>query len=948
MVTDPPKHPTRSSYLDRHPNITRLILGLFIVFLFGFSIYNFLRYSATPTDENWFTDVPSHLVIWNTFPAALELQDSKIQKSRVKPEHRTAPGDSVHAGDLLLKLENRYVYSAAAAMQQIGAAAGDSIDLLVFRPASGYYLQYKAAKQAISDSFVTHFKSMAWVFDVIEKGASDRAGMRAGDIILEINGETFKDLFAADRILRSGRSGKIINYKILRQNQIFIMPVRLARYGIEFNLMIFVLCGWIYMLFGAFLILSRPQLKAARLLGSSMVMIGCFMTLILILREFIVDDYVYLRQLIMYFTLYFGVALWIHTHFYFPVESPELLRKRRLRLIPYGFALVSFILSIPPRADPRFYLGVVIPMLYFIVLRIIYKKKQNPEHKKLVKPIKWAGYVAVLFSVILLFLTFNRYETVKMGYIGIPLLLLPISYLYTIGRYRLLNLDLRIRRNIQYTFVSTLWITLLMVFFFVSLSILKQISFDIPNIHFSGTTIEIIDSPIGVEEQHREEKWVVMLFAILMAFLFLQVGRYGKKLIDQKYYRVHYNYRDAIDTLSRMTSGQLNITVLAQNFVDRVANLMHLKKACLLLFRDHKVISCCQAYHAFNKEWHETCLTLSPELYTNLSRRRMDHAVLVDYMPTGLKQPLQDQGFRQVIPIHNNNTLIGALLAGEKRSETPFDQEDLEFLNTAASQASTTIVNSYLYADLAEKERLKHELSIARRIQTSSLPQTIPFVKNLDISGITFPALEVGGDYYDFLNGNPGSLMVILGDVSGKGISAALYMAKVQGVFRSLYGFKLSPSELFLRANDILCRDFEKSSFATAIGATFYTEEKKMILARAGHLPLYYFNSRKGLLEQLTPGGIGLGLDRKGLFAKKLEEQTIHYQQGDIFIFISDGITEARNSENTEFGEEQVFKPEWINMNARSIRDHIMEAVNGFVGDREQLDDQTIVVVKAN
>ncbi len=947
MDIPPFKRPVHLFYLDRHPNTTRLGFSLFFLFLFGFSIFNFIRYSSMPTDENWFTEVPSHLVVWHDFPAELLGKESKQKDIRGRPQHRSKPEDQVRAGDLLIKINKRYIYSPTAAKERLDAIPQDSIDLLLFRPSSGGYLYYKAAKREIPENFLMHCPSMAWVFDVIKGGASDRAGMKPGDIILEINGKTFKDIFSADRILRSGRSGKVINYKILRKNQILTLPVKLARYGIEFNLLIFILCGWIYMLFGAFIITSRPQIKAARLLGTAMTMLGCFMTLILILRDFHVDAFVYSRQLIMYFTLYFGVALWIHTHFYFPVESPNLLRRRWLHLIPYGIATLAFLLSLKPQADPRFYLGVVLPVLYFTVIRLLFRKKQNPEHKKLLKPIKWSGAIAMVISIILLYLTFDRYETLKMGYIGIPLLLIPISYLYTIGRDHLLNLDLRIRRNIQYTIVTTVWTLSLVIGFFFTLSVLCQISLDIPNIYFTGTTIEIIDTPLQTEQRIEEEKWVVMLLAIVLAVLFWKLGKYGRALLDRKYYRVHYNYRDAIDTLSNVTSNQFNISGLAQNLVDRVANLMHLKKACLLLFRNNKVVSCQQAIRNYDKSWDATCLNLSRELYTDLSSRRPEQALLVDYLPRNLKKSFQTQGFRQIIPIHNNKSLIGALLAGEKRSETPFDQEDLEFLNAAASTASTTIINSYLYEDLAEKERLKHELSLARRIQTSSLPQRIPFIKDLDMAGITLPAMEVGGDYYDFLNQSAESITIVLGDVSGKGISAALYMAKIQGIFRSLYGFDLSPAELFLRANSILCRDFEKSSFATAIGALYRPHQRKLVLARAGHLPLYHYKIDEKRVQQLTPSGIGLGLDDNGVFAEKLEQKAIRYKRGDVFVFISDGITEARNNDDMEFGEKELLRADWVKLSAEQIRDRIIESVNRFVGNREQLDDQTVVVVKA-
>ena len=250
--------------------------------------------------------------------------------------------------------------------------------------------------------------------------------------------------------------------------------------------------------------------------------------------------------------------------------------------------------------------------------------------------------------------------------------------------------------------------------------------------------------------------------------------------------------------------------------------------------------------------------------------------------------------------------------------------------------------------ELAEQERLKHELAIARRIQLESLPQETPAVRGLEISGISIPALEVGGDYFDYLNGNPTKLTVIVGDVSGKGTSAALYMSKVQGILRSLHAFGLSPRDLFIRANHLLCRDLEKRSFVTAMGATFDTDKHNLVLARAGHLPLFYFNGRTRKVEKITPRGLGLGLSPEDLFATELEERCISYSPGDVFVFVTDGITEGQQRTGDEYGEERLLKTleKASSVSAVALRDRVIDEVKNFTGDASQHDDQTVVVVK--
>jgi sigma-B regulation protein RsbU (phosphoserine phosphatase) len=254
-----------------------------------------------------------------------------------------------------------------------------------------------------------------------------------------------------------------------------------------------------------------------------------------------------------------------------------------------------------------------------------------------------------------------------------------------------------------------------------------------------------------------------------------------------------------------------------------------------------------------------------------------------------------------------------------------------------------------LHEELSEQERLKHELAIARRIQLASLPQTTPSVNGLDIAGVSIPALEVGGDYFDYLNGVPNEITVIVGDVSGKGTSAALYMSKVQGILRSLHGFGLSPKELFVRANKLLCQDLERKSFVTSLGADFDAATRRLIFARAGHLPLFYYQAQTQRVEKITPKGLGLGLDNHGMFATELEERTIQYEAGDVFLFVTDGVTEAQSDGRGEFGEENVAKILETNFlrNAAQIRDSVINAVKQFAGDNVQHDDLTVVVVKA-
>jgi sigma-B regulation protein RsbU (phosphoserine phosphatase) len=265
-----------------------------------------------------------------------------------------------------------------------------------------------------------------------------------------------------------------------------------------------------------------------------------------------------------------------------------------------------------------------------------------------------------------------------------------------------------------------------------------------------------------------------------------------------------------------------------------------------------------------------------------------------------------------------------------------------------AHQLSVAYENAFMYEQLATQERLKLELKLARQIQLSSLPQYVPDIAGLNIAGASLPANEVGGDYYDLLTDDDGRLTVIVGDVSGKGTSAALYLSKVQGIIRTLNDFKFGPKELFVRTNTFLHTEIEKKSFVTAVGARFDPKLRQVCIARAGHLPVIHYEALTGKVNLITPRGLGMGMSSRELFEKQLLEEHISYQLGDVFLFATDGITELKNHRGEAFGEETVcaILPALVKYSADKILDEIFSHLNAFCHNSQPHDDQTLVVVK--
>jgi serine phosphatase RsbU (regulator of sigma subunit) len=438
-----------------------------------------------------------------------------------------------------------------------------------------------------------------------------------------------------------------------------------------------------------------------------------------------------------------------------------------------------------------------------------------------------------------------------------------------------------------------------------------------------------------------------MLAAIAVVYAGWCLAKRGQLLIDRLFFRAHHDYRTAANELAEVMATKLNMVELARGMVEKISSLLQLKRAGVLFFRDEQLCCCQESYGFDGKAWAEFCISSNEGLTRALHSVRDEASI--ESLPASIRDAFHAYGFLYLAPIRSKEKLVGALLVGEKRSEATYQEEDLEFLGVVAKQASVAIENAFLYERLAEQERMKHELAIARRIQMASLPQATPLVEGLDIAGASRPALEVGGDYFDYLNGEKGTITVVVGDVSGKGTSAALYMSKVQGIVRSLHAFRLTPKELLIRANLLLCRDMEKSSFVTTITGSFETAARRLVIARAGHLPLYRFDAEDGGVEKITPRGLGLGLEATDTFSTELEERVLSYRPSDVFVFVSDGVVEAERKGGTQFGEESLMKAlrKYSANDAATILNKIMDEVKEFSGEEEQHDDQTIVVVKA-
>ncbi|MBD3387082.1 SpoIIE family protein phosphatase [candidate division KSB1 bacterium] len=301
-----------------------------------------------------------------------------------------------------------------------------------------------------------------------------------------------------------------------------------------------------------------------------------------------------------------------------------------------------------------------------------------------------------------------------------------------------------------------------------------------------------------------------------------------------------------------------------------------------------------------------------------------------------------------IFPLKSKNQLLGLILLGAKKGNTGYSQENIQLLQILINQATPAIENLFLLDELAEQERLKRELEIAKNVQRRLLPAVMPAVKGLAVAGVCEPANEVGGDYFDFFEQNEHRLGIAIADVAGKGTFAAFYMAELKGMMTFLSHGDIAPQDLVSNLNSRLYRSFDRKVFATMIFGVLDTIENEFIFVRAGHTGLLRRDGVDKKTRTVLPKGMGLGLASDRVFDENLQQQTIKLNSGDLLVFYTDGITEAMNDSLQEYGEERLIRllDRCKDDEPNRVTKAILADVNRFTGSRLQHDDLTMVVIR--
>ena len=519
------------------------------------------------------------------------------------------------------------------------------------------------------------------------------------------------------------------------------------------------------------------------------------------------------------------------------------------------------------------------------------------------------------------------------------LLLFPLSLAYVVIVHRAVDVRILIRQGTRYALArQSVNVVRILLAVWLSLSM-----------------VDMVRHP-----GHQRNVDVVRIFGILAVFFVFRF-KLSKRLqqsIDQRFFREAYSTEQLLSEISDEARNFTEVAPLISTITKRLSDTLHIDRIAVFLrsgdtFRLQLATGA--ALHPNTAEIFS--LPTASATITTLSRAKAPATVyrddpsswLVDATPAE-RTALADLSTELLVPLPGRNRLAGVIALGPKRSEEPYTKTDRQLLQSIGSQTGLALENAELFqnltAEVTQRERISREIEIAREVQERLFPQSCPKVPGVGLAGYCRPAQAIGGDYYDYFLLSDGRLALALGDISGKGISAALLMASLRASLRSIASLQQGDlAALIGNVNNLVYESSTSNRYATFFYAEYDPSTSLLTYVNAGHNPPYILRGKKAIPLDAT--GIVVGL----LPNAEYEQATIPMHAGDVLLTYTDGISEAMNYQDEEWGEDRMIasvrqllaQPDCTVL-AQQLLNCIIEAADKFTSGAPQHDDMTLLV----
>jgi sigma-B regulation protein RsbU (phosphoserine phosphatase) len=427
--------------------------------------------------------------------------------------------------------------------------------------------------------------------------------------------------------------------------------------------------------------------------------------------------------------------------------------------------------------------------------------------------------------------------------------------------------------------------------------------------------------------------------------------------IDRKFFREAYNAEQILSDLSEQVRTMVETKPLLETVSAKISESLHVPQVILLLKNGGSF----QSAHALGYENAPSAALIDTDKTIEKLKRNETLVIYQDDDDSWIHEEVQPEELAKLrqlnsqllLPVGAKNELSGVISLSPKLSEEPYSPNDLRLLKSVAAQTGLALENSRLTETIAheavQKERINRELEIAREVQERLFPQELPPVEGLDYYGACRPALGVGGDYYDFLELAENKFGIAIGDISGKGIGASLMMASLQASLRGqAIHYKDDLAALMGQINRLLYETSTTNRYATFFYAQYEPATRKLAYVNAGHNPPFLIRRTNDDFEVLK-------LEEGGAVVGMLPSMLVNYQQGeiglqtgDLLVGFTDGISEAMNPQEEEWGEDAMLA-ELKNVYGKSaaeILPYIVAEADRFANGAKQHDDMTMIIVR--
>jgi sigma-B regulation protein RsbU (phosphoserine phosphatase) len=778
------------------------------------------------------------------------------------------------------------------------------------------------------------------VAEVFASGAA--AGLRQGDYIEAINGRPytgFDELFFQG--IRRTEEGSSNSYRVVRDGKRIDITVPTGRLGlasVAWRSGPAFLIGLFYVVVGALVFLMKPRALVSWLFLSMTAVVGVFFSYAApadLLRPTWLYDLRFLLEVTIPATM-------IHLAVTFPKTRTVVQRRPWLAALAYLPSLGMFLtLELTTAAFwqiPRYLY--LLYLFYTLLGVVVFLGSMAWNAVKDGSIIVRLQSRVILIGILLGFLVPTTDLLARFLWhahlfpdpglsFAVALAFFPVAIGYTIVKHDLFAIDVIVRRTYGYVLSTGAVVGVYAVL--------------VSGLNATFQSSAISTSPL-----------FSIGFALAVVFLFEPIHRRFQAIIDRLFYRQQYDYRSTIKNISEAMTSLLDREIILKTLLGSVVKEMFLERGVVFLTGAGGYLN---ATVREGGEDQEAPPRLPPDDALVAAVRAKGDIILrheVEMNP--VYEPERDRlrvGFTGlssvlVMPIIYKGELRGLIGLGRKKSGKLFTREDLDLLRTITNQSAIALENATLFNENLAKGRMEEELKIAHDIQASMLPERAPDTRGIEVAAMSLPAREVGGDFYDFMEigaaGAHDRLGIVVGDVSGKGVSAALMMAASRSTYRVLVQGDPPIAELMRTANQRLHADIKRGMFVALLYAVFDASERALTVANAGQTePIICPSGGKPPFYLTTSGDrfpLGIVPDCE------YEASQVSVAEGDIMVFYTDGVVEAMDSNGEVYGFERLIASvdKARDLPVGGVLEQLLDDVRRHVGSAAQHDDLTIVV----